>query len=336
MKQLKAFKLTRRMKIILLLALLAALIVIPFVIKDKYILHIIISCFIYACLALSLNLIIGLSGQFSLGHVTFYGMGAYTTALLMMRADMSFWLAALISAVFVGIVGALLAIPTLKLRGDYIAVVTLGFGEVFRLFVLNAVDLTRGPMGLPGIPSPSIFGYEISSKVQYYFFGLIVLIIVVIFILRLTNSGFGLAMLSVKEDDIAANAIGIYPVKYKLLAFTIGAIIAGIVGSFYAVYTAFISPSSFQYGESISMVAMVVLGGLGSIPGSIIGAGVLTILPEALRSFSDYRLIIYGLAMVIMMIFRPNGIWGIEKRPRNAYLSYIERGVRFGKNTPGT
>ncbi len=335
MEKLKLLKLTKKQQLYLLLALLAALIVVPFVITDMYILHIIISCFIYASLALSLNLIIGFSGQFSLGHVTFYGIGAYTTALLMMKAGMSFWLAALISAVLVGIVGALLSIPTLKLRGDYLAVVTLGFGEVFRLFVLNAVDLTRGPMGLPGIPSPSIFGFVIETKTHYYYFGLIILILVIVFMRRLMTSGFGMAMLSVKEDDIAAQAIGIHPARYKLMAFTIGAVVAGIVGSFYAVYMAFISPSSFQYGESISMVAMVVLGGLGSIPGAILGAVLLTILPEALRSFSDYRLIIYGVVMILMMIFRPNGIWGIEKRRRNAYLGYIERGVRFGKNTPG-
>lgn len=334
MEKLKLLILTKKQQLYLLMALLAALIAVPFVISNSYILHIIISCFIYASLALSLNLIIGFSGQFSLGHVTFYGIGAYTTALLMMKAGMSFWLAALISAVFVGIVGALLSFPTLKLRGDYLAVVTLGFGEVFRLTVLNSVDLTRGPMGLPGIPSPTIFGFVLESKMHYYFLGLIIMLVVIVFMRRLTTSGFGMAMLSVKEDDIAAQAIGIYPAKYKLLAFTIGAMIAGVVGSFYAVYTAFISPSSFQYGESISMVAMVVLGGLGSIPGSILGAILLTTLPEALRTFSDYRLIIYGAVMILMMIFRPNGIWGIEKRAKNAYLRYVERGGTIGKNTP--
>ncbi len=319
MAKLKSIKLSGRIKGVLLAVLMVSLLIIPFIITNKYILHIIISCFIYSCLALSLNLIIGVSGQFSLGHVTFYGIGAYATTLFMMRANLPFWPAALLSAVIVGIFGWILALPTLKLRGDYLAVVTLGFGEIFRLFITNSIDLTRGPMGIPGIPSPSIGSFKINSKTEFYYMALIILILVLLFMKRLMSSGIGMAMLSVKEDDIAASAIGIYPVKYKLLAFVIGAVIAGIMGSFYAVYLAFISPSSFQYSDSIAMVSMVVLGGMGSIPGSILGACILTVLPEALRSFSEYRMILYGAAMVIMMIFKPNGIWGADKRTRNIY-----------------
>lgn len=332
-------KLTPKKKSALLLIVLAILIAIPFVITDKYILHIIIACFVYSCLALSLNLIIGLSGQFSLGHVTFYGLGAYITALLMMRAGMSFWIATPISAICVGIIGCLLALPTLNLRGDYIAVVTLGFGEVFRLILVNAIDITRGPMGLPNIPKPAIGSFVFDSKIKFYFLGLIIMLLVIIFMRRLTSSGFGMAMLAMKEDEIAAAAIGINPVKYKLWAFVIGAMIAAVMGSFYAVFMGFISPSSFQYSESISMVSMVVLGGLGGIPGSIIGAIVLTVLPEVLRTFSQYRMIIFGAAMVAMMIFKPNGIWGLDKRVRNLYKLnnirawYLRKGAKDGKST---
>ncbi len=327
MSKLKSIHISRGMKMILLAVLMVLLLIIPFVVTNKYILHIIISCFIYSCLSLSLNLIIGVSGQFSLGHVTFYGIGAYATTLLMMKADMSFWLATIISAVLVGICGWLLALPTLNLRGDYLAVVTLGFGEIFRLFVTNSINLTRGPMGIPGIPAPRIGSFKINSKVEFYFMALILLILVLVFMSRLMNSGVGMSMLTVKEDDIAASAIGIYPVKYKLWAFVIGAVIAGIMGSFYAVYLAFISPSSFQYSESISMVSMVVLGGMGSIPGSVLGAIILTVLPEVLRSFSQYRMIIFGAAMVVMMIFKPNGIWGLDKRTRNIYKIKAGRGA---------
>jgi branched-chain amino acid transport system permease protein len=333
--KMKSIKLTTGTKTILLGIFTAALFIVPFIIKDTYILHVIISCFIYSCLALSLNLIIGLTGQFSLGHVTFYGMGAYITALLMMKASMSFWLTILISAAGVGIFGYLLALPALNLRGDYLAVVTLGFGEVFRLFLVNAIDITRGPMGIPGIPSPKIGSFVINTKQEYYFLALIILIAVVIFVRRLIISGFGLSMLCVKEDDVAASAIGIYPRKYKLWAFVIGAVIAGIMGSFYAVYMSFISPSSFQYGESITMVSMVILGGMGSIAGPILGACILTVLPEALRSFSEYRMIIYGAALVIMMIFKPNGIWGLDKRVRNIYMLQAGRGVKNGKSASG-
>ncbi len=335
MNKIKSIRLTPFMKKILILALVVALIIVPFVVSNKYLLHIIIFCFMYSCLALSLNLIIGWSGQFSLGHVTFFGIGAYITALLMMKGGMSFWLAAIISAVGVGISGALLALPTLKLRGDYLAVMTLGFGEVFRLFTTNAINITRGPMGLPAIPSPKIGSFVINSKIGYNFFALILLLAIITFMKRLTTSGFGMAMLTIKEDNVAASAIGIYPIKYKLCAFVIGAVIAGVVGSFYAVYMAFISPSSFTYNESISMVSMVVLGGMGSIPGSIIGACILTILPEALRSFSEYRMVLYGAAMVIMMIFKPNGIWGADKRIRNVYKIIAGRGAKDGKGSSG-
>jgi branched-chain amino acid transport system permease protein len=298
---------------------LCALAALPFSVNN-YILHIAIMCIIYSALAISLNVIIGLSGQFSLGHVTFYGMGAYVCTLLMMRLGVNFWLASLAAAVFCGVFGALLAIPTLKLRGDYIAVVTLGFGEVFRLFLMNTVKLTRGPMGIPGIPSPSIFGFEINTKIRFYFMCLLALLAVVVFAGRVLRSGFGIAILTINDDEIAAAAIGIYPAKYKLVSFVIGAVIAGVMGCLFAVYTGFIGPSSFAYGESISMVAMVVLGGLGGIPGSIIGATALTVLPEALRGLSEYRMIIYGLAMVAVMIFRPHGVWGMDKRQKNAYL----------------
>lgn len=306
-------------KAIVLLAMLAVLIVLPLVIKQNYIIHIVINCFIYITLSLSLNLILGWSGQFSLGHVAFYGMGAYFTALLMLRADLNFWLATLISAVGVGVFSWVLCRPTLKLRGDYLAVVTLGMGEVFRLVCNNWTSVTRGSRGLPNIPNPEIFGFVFRSKLSYYYMGLAMLLLALIFLSRLNTSGYGLALRTIREDDVAAASIGIYPVKFKLSSFVSGCVIASFVGSFYAVYLGFISPSSFQFTESMSMMAMVVLGGMGSIPGVIIGSTVLTALPEMLRSLSEYRLVIYGAMMVLMMIFRPGGIWGNKLRMLNIY-----------------
>lgn len=326
MKKLLNIQISPKLKKILLVLLVITMFLTPYIMTNTYYLHILILACIYACLTLSLNLVIGWSGQFSLGHVTFYGMGAYITTLLVMNAGMNFFFALLISAACVATFSALLCIPTLKLRGDYIAVVTLGFGEVFRLFVTNAVDITRGSMGIPSIPSPMLFGLEIDGKVMFYYFAVILLILYTIFMVRFNNSGFGMATLTVKEDEIAAYSLGIYPKKYKLAAFVIGGAMAAIMGSFYATYMGMIGPSSFTYAESIKMVSMVVLGGIGSIPGSIIGAFLLTILPEALRTFSDYRMIIYGLAMVLMMIFRPNGIWGANKRLINEYKIKAMRG----------
>jgi branched-chain amino acid transport system permease protein len=301
------------------IALLSAfLIVAPFIL-GKYVLHVMITCFIYACLTLSLNMVIGWSGQFSLGHVCFYGMGAYVTTLLVRNAGVNFFIAMAISVVFVALFSALLCLPTLKLRGDYIAVVTLGFGEVFRLFLNNAVGLTRGPMGIPSIPKPVLFGFVITGKTSFYYFGLILLVAFIVFMVRMNNSGFGLAMKTVKQDDVAAVSLGINPVKYKLYAFVIGGAMAAVMGSFYAVYMGMIGPTSFSYGESIKMVSMVVLGGMGSVVGSVLGAILLAILPEALRAFSEYRMVIFGAAMVLMMIFRPNGLWGADKRVLNEY-----------------
>lgn len=314
----------KNVALLLLIVILSAL---PFVITQQYILNVIILCFMYSCLALSLNLIIGWSGQFSLGHVCFYGMGAYVTAILMRDLSMNFFLATLISMVITGAFAALLCLPTLKLRGDYVAVVTLGFGEVFRLVLTNS-KITNGASGIYGIGKPEIFGFVIQGKVMFYFLGLVLLILCVFFMSRLNNSGFGMAMMTVNEDDIAATALGLDKKKYRLWAFVIGGMMAAMMGSFYASYLSIINPKTFEYAESINMVSMVVLGGLGSIPGTLIGATVLTALPEVLRFFSDFRMVLYGAAMVLMMIFKPEGLWGRNKRVRNEYKIKAFRGVK--------
>lgn len=319
LKKMKNLHFTKVQKTIVMVICILLIIVAPHIITNSYTLHILILCSMYACLTLSLNLIIGWSGQFSLGHVCFYGMGAYITTLLVINFRMNFFLATIVSVVFTTTFSILLCYPTLKLRGDYIAVITLGFGEVFRLFLTNAVSITKGPAGIPGIPSPEIFGFVIKGKTAYFYFAAILLILFTIFMKRLNNSGFGMAMLTVNEDDIAATAIGLNVVKYKLWAFGIGGGMAALMGSFYAVYMGMISPTSFAYAESIKMVSMVVLGGMGSIQGSILGAFILAALPEVLRAFSEYRMVIYGAAMVLMMIFRPEGIWSRNKRQRNEY-----------------
>ena len=326
--KLKNIHLSKLQRIILLILLIGLVIGAPYIIQDNYVLHIFILCSIYACLTLSLNLIIGWSGQFSLGHVCFYGMGAYITTLLMTQQNVNFFQATIISTLLTSVFAMLLCFPTLKLRGDYLAVITLGFGEVFRLFLTNEVDITKGPAGIPNIPDPVIFGYEISSKQAYFYFIAIIVAIFIIFMKRFNNSGFGMCMMVVNEDDIAATALGLNVIKYKLWGFAIGGGMAAFIGSFYAVYMGMISPTSFAYAESIKMVSMVVLGGMGSIPGSIIGAVLLTALPEVLRTFSEYRMVIYGALMVVMMIFRPEGIWSRSNRMLNEYKIKAFEGVR--------
>jgi len=304
---------------LLVLAVIIFLLAVPFFISNEYFMHILITIGLYIILTLSLNLITGYAGQFSMGHAAFYGIGAYIAALAMLNAGLSFWLAMVISAFLTAFFGLVLGLPALRLQGDYLGIVTLGFGEIVRLVFVNWVDVTRGPMGLPGIPAPQIGLYEFTGKVPYYYL-IIILVLFTIFVMRrLTNSRFGLGLITVREDEIAASAIGINTTRIKLTAFTIGAFFAGITGAFFASYISFISPDSFMFIDSVTILAMVVLGGMGSILGSLIGAVILVVVPEFLRFLADYRMILYGLMMVIMMIYKPEGFWGAGKRVKNIW-----------------
>lgn len=284
-----------------------------------FLLRIAVMIGIYIILTLSLNIIVGYAGQFALGHAAFYGIGAYTAAILMVNYHVSFWLALPAAAVVTGFFGFLLGTPVMRLKGDYLGIVTLGFGEIVRLIFVNWIDLTNGPMGIPGIPTPSIGGYSFSSNMDFYYLVLVTTAILVFIVRRLMQSGFGLNLLTVREDEIAAESIGIRPTRYKLLAFTVGAFFAGIAGALFATTAMFVSPDSFQYIESVNILAMVVLGGTASVPGSILGATVLTVAPELLRFVSDYRMILLGLVIVLMMVFKPSGFWGESKRKRNFF-----------------
>lgn len=283
---------------------------IPMLNFSSYIMRILILGGIYIVLALSLNLLTGFTGQVSLGHAAFYGIGAYTSALLSLEFGYSFLITATCGGIMAAIFGVLLGSPTLKLQGSYLSIVTLGFCEIARIIELNWMGLTRGPLGLPGIPSPKIFGFMIERDRDYYYL-IVVLIVITIFVIKnIINSKTGRAMIAIREDDIAAEAMGINIFKYKLLAFTISAFFAGLAGSFYAHYVTFIDPQSFTFDESIQILSMVILGGMGSIPGTIIGALVLVSIPEILRSVQEYRMVLYGIVLVVMMLVRPQGLFG--------------------------
>lgn len=292
----------------------------PFIITADYLIHILISVLMYVILTLSLNLVTGYAGQFSIGHAAFYGIGAYVAALLMLNQGVSFWLAMLASGVITAVFGFILGLPALRLQGDYLGIVTLGFGEIVRLIFMNWVSVTRGPMGLPGIPAPTIGSYEFASKTPYYYLILALTVLTLFVMHRVTTSRYGLSLMTVREDEIAASAVGINTTRAKLTAFIVGAFFAGIVGAFFAVYLSFISPDSFMYADSITILSMVVLGGMGNIVGSVLGALVLVVAPEMLRFLVDYRMILYGLMMVAVMIFKPEGFWGISRRRRNTWL----------------
>ncbi len=292
----------------------------PFIVQDEYFIHILISIALYIILTLSLNLVTGFAGQFSIGHAAFYGIGAYTAALLMLNLGWSFWLVLPVSALFTALFGFLLGLPALRLQGDYLGIVTLGFGEIAHLIFINWTDVTRGPMGLPGIPTPTIGPYAFDSKIPFYYLALLLMAFTILCMYRITSSRYGLGLITVREDEVAASAIGINTVRAKLVAFIIGAFFAGLTGAFFAAYISFISPDSFMYVDSITILSMVVLGGMGNLIGSVVGAIVLVIAPEILRFLVDYRMILYGLMMVAVMIFKPEGFWGLSKRHRNIWL----------------
>lgn len=283
----------------------------------EYLLHILIFCGIYIILAESLNLIIGFTGIPSLGHSAFYCIGAYTSTLLALNLGISPWIGLLAGAIIASILGIIIGYPSIRLKGDYLALATFGMAVIIYSIAKNWVNLTRGPMGLPGIPSFKIFSFAIDATWTYLILTLILAVLTVFIINRIAKSPFGRILKSIREDEIASETLGKNVIKYKLLVFIIGAFFAGIAGSLYAHYITFIDPSSFTITESITILLMVILGGLGSIRGSIIGAVVLVLLPEILRFVgmpssiaAQVRQMIYGLCLILLMIARPQGIMG--------------------------
>ena len=283
----------------------------------EYLIHILVIAGIYIILTLSLNLIVGYTGLPALGHAAFSCIGAYTSSLLALRFGISPWIGLFVGAVLGAIMGIVIGYPSIRLKGDYFALATFGFGIIIYSIAKNWVSLTRGPMGLPGIPSFSLFGYEITKTWQYLIIVLIFALITLFILKRIVNSPFGRVLKSIREDEIASETLGKNTTKYKLMVFAIGAFFAGIAGSLYAHYITFIDPSSFTVMESITVLLMVIFGGMGSISGSIIGATVLVIFPELLRFLgmpssiaAEVRQMIYGLLLVVLMIKRPQGLLG--------------------------
>ncbi|MGZ3648543.1 MAG: ABC transporter permease subunit [Syntrophales bacterium] len=282
----------------------------PFV-SSIYQTNIMTTALMYVVLGLGLNIVVGQAGLLNLGYVAFYAAGAYTYALLYHHFGVGFWLALPLGALAATILGILLALPVLRLQGDYLAIVTLGFGEITRLVLENWNEFSFGPSGISGIPRPGLFGMEMGmhEATVYLYFLMILLCIITIFVVnRLQDSRIGRALLALREDEIACQAMGINKTRVKLTAFAVGSTWAGLVGVIFAAKTTFVNPASFTFLESAMILSIVVLGGTGSIIGIIIGALLLILLPEYLRAFSDYRMLLFGIIMVIMMIFRPQGI----------------------------
>jgi len=325
----------KRLKPWLLAALIVGLVIWPFMVSRGAV-DLATLTLIYIMLGLGLNIVVGLAGLLDLGYVAFYAVGAYTYALLSEYFGFSFWACLPIAALLAASFGFVLGFPVLRLRGDYLAIVTLGFGEMIRILLNNWTGITGGPNGISGIEKPTLFGLEFSRRAGedaqtfHEFFGIdynsghkviflyliaVLLVCVVIYLInRLMRMPIGRAWEALREDEIACRSLGLNRTVIKLSAFTLGASTAGFAGCFFAARQGFISPESFIFIESAIILAIVVLGGMGSQVGVILAAIVMTILPELAREFSDYRMLMFGLLMVVMMRWRPEGLVPM-KRP---------------------
>ena len=287
--------------------------------------NIMITALIYVITGLGLNIVVGLAGLLDLGYVAFYAVGAYSYALLNYHFGLGFWVVLPIGAGLGLIFGILLGFPVLRLRGDYLAIVTLGFGEIIRLILENWNEFSFGPSGIANIPRPGFFGIDMSLQQAtiYLYYLMIFLSLATIFVVRrLQDSRIGRAWIALREDEVACQAMGIDKTRTKLSAFAMGATWAGMAGVVFAAKTTFINPASFTLWESIIILCVVVLGGMGSVLGVICGALILILLPEYLRVFSEYRLLVFGAVLVTMMVFRPGGI-----------ISQVRRTYQFKRNT---
>ena len=265
---------------------------------------------IYALLGLGLNIIVGYAGLFQLGHAAFYALGAYTIGILNLRFGIPILLGLPVAVVVAGLAGYVISRPILHLRGDYLAIVTIAFGEIVRMLLVNNIGgVTGGSNGLSGIAQPVLFGFTFRSTLSHYYLVLFFIVLTIFAMQRLETSRLGRAWLYVREDEMAAEAMGVDTVRVKLTAFILGSGWAGLAGALYASRISVISPDLSKFLESVIMFCIVVLGGIGSIPGVFVGAIGMIALPELLRFVKDWRDGFVGLAMVLMMIFRPAGLW---------------------------
>jgi branched-chain amino acid transport system permease protein len=285
-----------------------------------YLLNLMILGGVFSILTVSLNLSMGYTGLFNLGHAAFFAIGAYTSALLTLGLGVPFWIGLLAGGLVAALFGFLLSLPTLRLRGDYLALGTLGFAFIVEAVLKNWTSLTRGPLGLPGIPRPEIFGYSLGAIELYTILTLVFLGITVLVIKRIVDSPFGRVLKAIREDETASEMVGKDTFRYKTLALTISAFFAGIGGSLFAHYITFIDPSTFGVGTLMLVLSMVIIGGTGSIRGSLLGAYLLILLPEPLRFIGlpsslvgAGRQIMYGVLLLAIILKRPQGLIGKYK-----------------------
>ena len=289
-------------------ALLVVVVLAMPLVANNYVLNAFSDVWFYVIVCLGLNIVVGYAGLLDLGYAAFFAVGAYTTAILTTTFDMNFWLTIPFAMLFAGISGVIIGGPTLRLRSDYLAIVTLGFGEIVRLTARN-LEITGGSSGIYGIERPFFFGIEMNGSIHFYYAFLMLAFLAIFVSFRLQYSRLGRAWQYVREDEDAAEAMGINRVRVKLSAYVIGAVFGGVAGSFFAVKMTAISPETFMFTQSILILLGVVIGGMGKIPGVICGAFILVLFPEIFRFVGDMRLLAFAVIMLIIMLKRPQGLW---------------------------
>ena len=295
-------------EIIIFLIFTLAVLITPFFLQGSYFLNVLVFIGINTMLAVALNLLLGYAGQISLGHAAFFGSGAYISGILTARFGLDPWLALGIAAAANGVLAFVIGFPILKLKGHYLAMATLGFGIIMFIIFNETVSVTGGPSGFSGIPNIKISSLVFDNDWNNYYLIWIITLLVMLLSINLSQSRIGRALRAIADSEVAARVMGVNARRLKVQIFTVSAVISAIAGSLYAYTMTFISPTSFGFNFSIELLTMVIIGGLGSIYGSFLGAAILTILPEFLRVLHDFDIIVYGLMLIIMTMYMPGGL----------------------------
>ena len=303
-----------------LTAVAAVVVLLLPLVLSSYPMSVAVTVVTYAILGLGLNVVVGYAGLLDLGYAAFFAIGAYTSSLLQLNAHLSFWETLPAAVAVAAVSGCVIGYPTLRLRSDYLAIVTLGFGEIVRITVTN-LSVTGGPNGLYGIPPATVFGTAITSEDSLYYLGLFFLLIAIVFTGLLSRSRLGRAWRTLREDETASEAVGVPAIKVKLLAYVMGAMVGALGGLFFSAQFGTIDPTSFTFTTSVTILLVVIVGGMGSIPGVLLGAVIVIGLPEALRPISSYRLLIFALALVVLMLVRPQGLWPARRSRQGSFTA---------------
>lgn len=316
---------SKKVKYSILLLLAIVILVLPKIGLSSFIIRVFTMIALYSIYGLSLNLITGYTGQVSIGHAGFCAIGGYTSALLNVHFGVNFIVSAIVAMIVTGLCGFLLGMPTLRLSGTYLTIATLGFGEIVRMAALNWESLTGGSLGVSGITRPVILGKELTTfNGGLYYLALVLLFLVSIVIYVIIRSKMGRALMAIRDDELAATLMGINVTRYKIASFVISAMMTGLGGAFYVHMVRFIDPNTFNFDISILIISIVILGGMGTMKGIYLGSALLISFPEVLRFASEYRFIVYGLILVLMMRFKPEGLLGGQSRRKYRMPSGLE------------